>query len=75
MLEDLGRNDDAKLWQQRAEQAEAAIEEQFAGDDTVLVVEQFVPSERDDESESDEADKAERSAPENADVSKPEVAE
>ena len=75
VLEDLGRNDDAKLWQQRAEQAEAAIEEQFAGDDTVLVVEQFVPSERDDESESDEADKAERSAPENTEVSKPEVAE
>ena len=66
VLEDLGRTDDAKLWQQRAEQAEAAIEDQFAGDDTVVVVEQFLPTERADEAE---AEAAANEAP------KPEVAE
>ena len=44
VLEDLGRDQDAQLWRKRAEQAEAALDDEFGSNDTIEVVEIDAPS-------------------------------
>lgn len=52
VLEDLGRTDEAAQWQARAVQAEAALDEEFGGDDTIDVLE--IVEQQDDDAPTDE---------------------